>query len=93
MSIFQGSRYEYSVIDFVAVEEDTDANAIVFYEFENIGVISYREHTYKQGERIDNIAVEYYQNPNLWWVILNANPEIADPTNIPIGTTIRIPNV
>lgn len=93
MSIFQGSRYEFSVIDFVSVQEDTDANAIVFYEFEDIGTLSYREHTYKQGERIDNIAVEYYQDPGLWWVILNANPEIVDPTNIAPGTIIRVPNV
>jgi nucleoid-associated protein YgaU len=93
MSIYQGSRYEYSVIDFVSIEPDADANAIVFYEFDDIGVISYREHTYKQGERVDNLAFDYYQDPNLWWVILDANPEIEDPTNIATGTVIRIPNV
>jgi nucleoid-associated protein YgaU len=93
MSIFQGSRYEFSVVDFVSVSEDADANAVVFYEVEDIGVITYKEHTYKQGERLDNIAFDYYQDPALWWVILDVNPEITDPTNIKPGTVIRIPNV
>lgn len=93
MSIYQGSRYEFSVVDFVAVTEDADANAIVFYEVEDVGVITYQEHTYKQGERIDNIAFDYYQDPSLWWIILDVNPEITDPTNIKPGTVIRVPNV
>lgn len=93
MSIYQGSRYEYSVVDFIAVSEDGDANAVVFYETEDIGVITYKEHTYKQGERLDNISFDYYQDPSLWWVILDVNPEIVDPTNIEPGTVIRIPNV
>ena len=93
MGIYQGSRYEYSVIDFVAVRQDADANAIVFYEFDDIGVISYKEHIYRQGERLDNIAFDYYQDPALWWIILDANPDIEDPTNIKAGTVIRIPNV
>ncbi len=46
MSIYQGSRYEFSVVDFISIAEDSDANAVVFYEFEDIGTISYREHTY-----------------------------------------------
>lgn len=93
MSIYQGSRYEYSVVDFVSIAQDADANAIVFYEVEDIGTISYREHIYRQGERIDNIAFDYYQDPALWWIILDANPEIEDPTNIKAGTVIRIPSV
>lgn len=93
MSIYQGSRYEFSVVDFVAIEEDADANAVVFYEFEDIGTITYREHTYRQGERLDNIAFDYYQDPALWWFILDVNPEIVDPTNIKPGAVIRIPNV
>ena len=26
------------------------------------------------GERLDLLANKYYQNPDLWWVIMKANP-------------------
>jgi nucleoid-associated protein YgaU len=93
MGIFQGSRYEYSVVDFVAIEEDADANAVVFYSFEELGVFSYSEHTYIQGERLDSIAQRYYDSPDMWWTILDHNPEISDPDNIKPGQVLRIPNV
>ena len=93
MGIFQGSRYEYSVVDFVSVDTDADANAVVFYNFEDLGVLSYVEHTYVQGERLDVIANRYYRRPDLWWIILDANPQIKDPLVIKPGTTLRIPNV
>lgn len=91
MSIFQGSRYEFSVIDFVAVAEDADANAVVFYEFEDLNTFAYEEHEYVTGERLDTLADTYYRRPDLWWYILDYNPQISDPTNIPSGTIIRIP--
>lgn len=93
MSIFQGSRYEYSVVDFVAIKEDSDANAIVFYEFSPLGSFSYREHTYIKNERLDVISYDYYQRPDFWWLILDANPQIEDPLNIEPGTVLRIPLV
>jgi nucleoid-associated protein YgaU len=93
MGIFQGSRYEYSTIDFVSITDDGDANAVVFYEFEDLGTFSYVEHTYVQGERMDTIANRYYRRPDLWWIILDFNPEISDANNIKPGTVLRIPRV
>lgn len=93
MSVFQGSRYEFSVIDFVAVENDADANAVIFYEFEDLGTFSYTEHEYVKGERIDSLSEDYYRRSDLWWLILEHNPQIEDPTNIPPGTILRIPRV
>lgn len=93
MGIFQGSRYEYSVIDFVATSDNADANAVVFYSFDELGTFSYIEHTYVQGDRLDNIAQRYYDRPDMWWTILDHNPEISDPDNIKPGEVLRIPNV
>jgi nucleoid-associated protein YgaU len=93
MGIFQGSRYEYSVVDFVAVAQEADSNAVVFYSFDELGSFSYLEHTYVEGERLDSIAQQYYNRPDMWWVILDHNPEISDPNNIPSGKVLRIPNV
>ena len=93
MTIYQGSRYEYSVIDFVSVYDDYNANPIVFYAFDELGTFSYTEHTYIQGERLDVIAYTYYRRPDMWWTILDHNPQITDPHNIKPGTVLRIPRV
>lgn len=37
------------------------------------GVIEYEV---KQGDRLDHLARNYYNNDRLWWRILDANPHI-----------------
>jgi hypothetical protein len=93
MTIYQGSRYEYSTVDFFSVVDGGDENAVVFYEFQDIGTISYRDYTWILGDRLDLISAKFYQRPDLWWYIIDANPEINDPWVIEPGTVIRIPNV
>lgn len=93
MSIFQGSRYEYSTVDFISTETNGDSYPVVFYEFSNLGFISYTEHAYVQGERLDELSYKYYQRSGYWWWILEYNPNISDPFNIEPGTVLRIPNV
>lgn len=93
MSIFKGSRYEYSVIDYVATTPTGSPNPVVFYTFSSLGYITYQEHTYVYGERLDQIAEKYYKSPEHWWVIPEYNPEIEDFTNIKPGTVLRIPRV
>lgn len=93
MAIYQNSRYEYSVIDFISVIPDGDANPIVFYEFSDLGLISYTEHVYVEGERLDQISQRYYNRPGFWWIIMEYNPNITDITDIPAGTVLKIPNV
>jgi phage tail protein X len=44
------------------------------------------------GDRVDVIAEKFYGRAELWWRILDANPEIIDPLTIAPGTVIRIPN-
>lgn len=93
MSIFQGSRYEYSTVDFFSTTAEGNENAVVFYDSYFTPTFSYTEHTYTVGERLDAISYQYYSRPDLWWLILDYNPEISDPQNIPAGTIIRIPSV
>ena len=93
MPIRLGSRYELSVVDFISFETDEDAYPVVFYEFDELGILTYQEYPYKQGERLDNIAMKFYGKPGFWWVIMEANPEIEDIQNIPAGTLLRIPRV
>jgi hypothetical protein len=34
------------------------------------------EHTVREGERHDRLASHYYNDPRLWWRILDANPDV-----------------
>lgn len=93
MAIYLTSRYASSVVDFVSFKSTTDAYPVVFYEFTSIGKISYSEHTWKIGDRLDQVSMHYYMDPERWWVIMEYNPEITDPQNIKPGTVLRIPRV
>lgn len=93
MTIYTGSRYEYSDIDFFSIEIDGPENPVVFYDFPDVGLINYTQHVFIQGERLDTLSEEYFNRPGLWWKIMNANPEIDNPFDIKPGTVLRIPNV
>lgn len=93
MSIFKGSRYEYSTIDYVATDASLVEEPIVLYTASDLGLTSYWEHTYVQGERLDSIANKYYKNPKYWWLIVEYNPEITDFIDITPGKILRVPNV
>ena len=43
----------------------------------------------QEGDRCDNLAYEFYGNPNLWWFIARVNK--LKNNNIPAGTSLRIP--
>jgi hypothetical protein len=47
----------------------------------------------KIGERLDLLAYQYYQDSDLWWVIIKANPNKLkrDSFFMPVGIQIRIP--
>ena len=46
----------------------------------------------KQGDRLDNLAWEYYRDPSLWWIIARAN-NIGKGTLFPeVGVQLRIPD-
>jgi nucleoid-associated protein YgaU len=93
MTIYLGSRYENSVVDFVSFTPSTDAAPIVFYEFTDIGRIEYNTYTWKEGDRLDQVAMNFYSNPERWWLIAEYNPEVSDHQNIPAGTVLRMPSV
>jgi hypothetical protein len=44
-------------------------------------------------DRYDKLALQYYSDPSLWWVISNANPEYINGSLYPpIGIQLRIPS-
>jgi len=91
--IYQNSRYYNQLIDYLAFSTSGDGYPIVFYEFDSPGTVTWEEHIYSQGERLDQISQRYYKRPDYWWVIPEYNPEIDDFSNIVPGTVLRIPRV
>tara|TARA_R100001377_G_scaffold12435_1_gene6223 strand:- start:2861 stop:3145 length:285 start_codon:yes stop_codon:yes gene_type:complete len=43
----------------------------------------------QDGDRCDNLANNFYGNPNMWWFIARVNN--LNTMNIPAGTKLRIP--
>ena len=43
----------------------------------------------QEGDRLDNLAFEFYGNPHLWWFIANINK--LNSINVKPGLTLRIP--
>lgn len=91
--IYKGSRYEYSTVDYISTKLNGPENPIVFYALTTFTEVSYYEHTYVKGERLDQISSKYYKTPRYWWMIPEANSQITDFTNIKEGTILRIPRV
>ena len=45
-----------------------------------------------QGDRLDNLAVQFYGDPTLYWILQIANPDCKkDSLYPPIGIQLRIP--
>jgi hypothetical protein len=46
-----------------------------------------------RGDRLDNLAYQFYNDPTLWWILSVANPDLPNDSLYPtIGFQLRIPN-
>ncbi len=55
------------------------------------------EYTVRDGDRLDLLSLNFYNNTRKWWRILDANPQIVLGTDLMleeyIGETILIPRL
>lgn len=52
----------------------------------------FRAHTIRDGETLYSIAQEYYENPNNYQRIIDANPQRIDDINdLEVGQSLRVP--
>ncbi|HSI51437.1 MAG TPA: hypothetical protein VLA61_24480 [Ideonella sp.] len=53
------------------------------------------EHVVREGDRLDLLAGHYYNDPRLWWRILDANADMGDAAELSlrqhVGEIILIP--
>jgi len=89
--IYLDSRYADGSL-FKAYDSRTDTYELtVFRSFPSYSV-AYFSYTWVETDRLDRVALKFLGATNLWWQIMDINPEIIDPLNIAPGTVLRIPN-
>ena len=47
----------------------------------------------REGDRLDNLANEFYEDPRLWWILAEANELGKGSLIVPAGKQIRIPTL
>lgn len=85
--IYQNSRYVKTGV--------VDDNGLATFKLRtryNFGKSGALVHQFSLGDRLDGLAMTYYKDPQLWWVILEANPEFRSEIEIPYGTNLVIPS-
>jgi len=92
--IKKGSRYETSRLFVADGQNATDFHGVRARDIRPTeGVL---EHSIREGERLDLVALYYYNDPRLWWRILDANPHILCAADLMldsslVGTVLLIP--
>ena len=89
--IFTTSRYNNGpLVDVVDYKNDVTRKTV--YRKWPTSVTSFSIYVWQDGDRLDLVANRFYNRPEVWWQIMDYNPEIVDPTSIQPGTEIRLPS-
>lgn len=89
--IFANSRYVDGRVFKAYNPQKKSYSVTVLREYPRYSV-NFFYYTWSERDRVDLISKKFLGSPDLWWQIMDVNPEVIDPFNIPIGTSIRIPN-
>jgi nucleoid-associated protein YgaU len=90
MTIFADSRYAEGT-QFHAYDSRTGkVQNTVFRTWPNV-VQTFFYYNWVEGDRIDLLSKNFYGRSDLWWHIMDINPQILNPFEIAPGTQIRIP--
>ena len=89
--IYLDSRYATGILFKAWDARKNQYNLSVFRKFP-----SYKQNFYHYEwtaiDRLDLLANKFLGNANLWWMIMDINPEIIDPNDIAPGTVLRVPH-
>lgn len=91
MTIYLDSRYADGPLFKAKDPKNFNQVVTVFRTFPSYAV-TFQVYEVTEIDRIENIAVKFLGNPELWWQIMDINPEILNPFEIPPGTMLRIPS-
>jgi hypothetical protein len=88
--IYTDSRYADGKVFSTYTTRGTQYQALVFRQFPVLSS-GYSLYFWREEDRIDTVAKMFLGDASKWWAIMDINPEILNPYDIAIGTTIRIP--
>jgi hypothetical protein len=92
MTVYRNSRYaDESTRDVILADSDGNRYRTLF-RFPTVnGTRSVQYYVWRAGDRIDRLAAEHLGSPDLYYQILDLNPDIIDPHHIDPGTKVRLP--
>jgi nucleoid-associated protein YgaU len=88
--IFEGSRYEHSDVA-TLLAANGQPRQTVLADTPRLTAMSFSYYVISAGDRIDLLADRFLGDPELWWVIADANPQHMYYDYLPDGTVLRIP--
>lgn len=88
--IYTDSRYSNGIV-YKAFDPRKDNYQLTVMRRFPTDQASFYYYTWRERDRVENVAATLLGDANLWWRIMDYNPEISDPVNIPVGTPLRIP--
>ena len=86
------SRYSNATVVTATDLDGNDITAIVFPTPVDT-TIQFTYHQVTNFDTIDQLANQFYGDPQFWWQIANANPEILNWSSLTVGYLLRIPIV
>ena len=91
--IYLSSRYADSDVTFILDSRTGIAQATVIRDTpeQDLDEQYGRSYYWRDGDRLDRLAYRFYGSSLEWWRILDANPEVLNPSQIAPGTALRIP--
>lgn len=89
--IYTDSRYaEGQLIKTYDARNNSNSLAVIREVSDSSSEFYY--YTWTVRDRIDLLAYRLLGNADLWWKIMDFNPEIGNAFDIPVGTVLRIPS-
>lgn len=90
--IYYNSRYDLAgEVTVVPNRYGDETTQYVFRRFPTRKSGVFGQYTWREGDRIDQVAQFFTGNASRWWEIMDLNPTIHCPTEIAPGQTIRVP--
>jgi hypothetical protein len=90
--IYADSRYADGILQ-KALDSRTGTYTVGVLRHFPADSSQYYYYVWTERDRLDKLALERLGNVDLWWRILDYNPEISNGLDIKVGTTLRIPSV
>ena len=88
--IYLDSRYATGTLFTAWDSRKSQYNLTVFRNFPSYQQ-KFDHYQWTAVDRLDLLANKFLGDSSLWWMITDINPEIVDPSDIPVGTILRMP--